>query len=77
MVSEVAHNLGINANMLSRWKSELEQLAEMREAETRKQLELSMLKKEIGRLRMEAEILKKRRPSLRVNQMTTPVHTAA
>ena len=33
MVSEVACNLGINANMLSRWKSEMEQPAEAREAE--------------------------------------------
>ena len=59
MVSEVARNLGINANMLSRWKSELAQPAKVREAESKDRREINRLKKEIRRLRMETEILKK------------------
>ena len=59
MVSEVARNLGINANMLSRWKSELERPAEAREAESRDRRELNRLKKENRRLLMEQETLKK------------------
>ena len=58
-VSEVARNLGINANMLSRWKSELERPAEVRESESRGRQELNRLKKENRRLLMEQEILKK------------------
>ena len=77
MVSEVARNLGINANLLSRRKSELARPAEAREAESRDRQELSRLKKESRRLLMEQETLKKRRPSLRTNWTTTPVHPAA
>ena len=58
-ISETARNLGINANMLSRWKAELDRPAEAREAEARDRQELNRLKKENRRLRMEQEILKK------------------
>ena len=58
-VSDAARNLGINANMLSRWKSELKQPAKAREAKARERRELNRLKKENRRLHMEVEILKK------------------
>ena len=57
-VSEAARNLGICANMLSRWKHELEQPVEIRNAAANNQQELHRLRKENRRLRMEREILK-------------------
>jgi transposase len=62
-VSETARNLGINANMLSRWKREDE--THQHAASTgnglssREQEELRQLRNEVKRLRMEREILKK------------------
>ena len=62
-VSETARNLGINANMLSRWKREDE--AKQQAASTddgissQEKEELRQLRNEVKRLRMEREILKK------------------
>ena len=62
-VSETARNLGINPNMLSRWKRENE--AKQSPAFTRngdtsqEQDELRQLRTEVKRLRMERDILKK------------------
>jgi len=62
-VSETARNLGINANMLSRWKRENE--ANQNAAFTgngrlsEEQDELRQLRNEVKRLRMEREVLKK------------------
>lgn len=62
-VSETARNLGINANMLSRWKREDEAkknpalAGNGRTAEEND--EVRQLRSEVKRLRMEREILKK------------------
>jgi transposase len=62
-VSETARNLGINAHMLSRWKREDE--VKRHNGSTNDGLssqekeELSQLRNEVKRLRMEREILKK------------------
>ena len=62
-VTEAARNLGINAKMLGRWKRQAEQ--ENHRAFSRngqrsaEQEELQRLRKEVKRLRMEREILKK------------------
>ena len=62
-VSETARNLGINANMLSRWKREDE--VKQQAASTDDGLsspekeELRQLRNEVKRLRMEREIFKK------------------
>lgn len=62
-VSETARNLGINANMLSRWKREDE--AKQHAVPTdeglrsQEQEELRQLRNEVKRLRMEREIFKK------------------
>ncbi|ETW92971.1 transposase [Candidatus Entotheonella palauensis] len=59
-VSETARNLGINANMLSRWKREEE--TNQHAASTgnglasKEQEELRQLRNEVKRLRMEREI---------------------
>ena len=54
-VAEASRNLGINANMLSRWKREFEGSA----PSVDEKAELTRLRKENKRLRMEREILKK------------------
>ena len=61
-VSEAARKLGISANMLSRWRSEMKQPPEARQAAANDRQELNRLRKENRRLRMEQEILKKQRP---------------
>ena len=58
-ISDTARNLGINANMLGRWKSELDRPAEEREAEDSDRREMSRLRKELRRTQMERDILKK------------------
>jgi len=62
-VAEAARNLGINANMLSRWKREHERHGEDAFPGTGKitpeQAELHRLRSENKRLRMERDILKK------------------
>ena len=54
-VAEAARNLGVNANMLSRWKQEFEGSAPSVDEKS----ELARLRAENKRLRMEREILKK------------------
>lgn len=56
-IAEVARNLGINCNLLSRWKKELTENSSV-EVDALK-LELKKLQKENKRLEMEREILKK------------------
>ena len=61
-IAEAARNLGVNENMLGRWKREIEGGGE--EAPgiaggTAMQSELNRLRKENKRLKMEREILKK------------------
>ena len=56
-IAEVAKNLGINYNLLSRWKKELTENNSV-EVDALK-LELKRLQKENKRLEMEREILKK------------------
>ena len=62
-VSETARNLGINANMLGRWKREEETKQDDTLTDTslssQEKKELSQLRSEVKRLRMEREILKK------------------
>lgn len=54
-ITEAARNLGVNANMLGRWKQEFEGSAPSVDEKT----ELARLRGENKRLRMEREILKK------------------
>ncbi len=62
-VTEAARNLGINAHMLGRWKSQVEQanngVYRGNGHMSAEQEELLRLRKEVKRLRMEREILKK------------------
>jgi len=62
-VSETARNLGINANMLGRWKREEETKQDDTLTDTglssQEKEELGQLRSEVKRLRMEREILKK------------------
>jgi len=62
-VAEAARNLGLNANMLSRWKRELEKHGEHafpgKGKMTPEQSEIHRLQQENKRLRMERDILKK------------------
>lgn len=62
-VTEAARNLGIHANMLGRWKRQAEQqnyrVFKSNGQVSAEQEELQCLRKEVKRLRMEREILKK------------------
>jgi len=62
-IAEASRNLGINYNMLSRWKIEREKHGEhafpSKGHMTPEQVELTRLKAENKRLRMERDILKK------------------
>jgi len=62
-IAEAARNLGINANMLGRWKRERERHGEHafpgKGSMTPDQAELHRLQAENKRLRMERDILKK------------------
>ena len=61
-ISEAARNLGIHANLLARWKKEIEGSIEEDLAPggaKAMQAELNRLQKENKRLKMEREILKK------------------
>ncbi len=59
-VAEAARQLGINPNMLQRWKGQFSYKKKDSESE-----EVNRLRQEVKRLRMERDILKKRRPSSR------------
>ena len=61
-ITEAARNLGINENMLGRWKREIEGGGEVTQGfqgGATLQAELNRLRKENKRLKMEREILKK------------------
>ena len=62
-VTEAARNLGINAKMLGRWKRQAEWQTNGSSSSnghmTAEHAELLQLRKEVKRLRMEREILKK------------------
>jgi len=62
LISEAARNLGIDANMLGRWKREHESGTEVESSSgsaATMRAELNRLRKENKRLKMEREILKK------------------
>jgi transposase len=62
-VNETARDLGINAKMLERWKRQVRQSSNgvfsVNGHRTAEQEELAHLRKEVKRLKMEREILKK------------------
>ena len=61
-IAEAARNLGVNVNMLGRWKREVEGGGEAvpgLQGGAAMQTELTRLRKENKRLKMEREILKK------------------
>jgi transposase len=61
-ITEAARNLGVNENMLGRWKREIEgggEDAQSLQGGAALQAELNRLRKENKRLKMEREILKK------------------
>ncbi len=58
-VPEAAKSLGINTNMIYRWKEKLEKELEGKSLSIDERAELKKLRKEIKTLRMEKEILKK------------------
>lgn len=61
-ITEAARNLGVNENLLGRWKREIEDVGEESsslQSATAMQAELNKLRKENKRLKMEREILKK------------------
>jgi transposase len=62
-IAEAARNLGVNENMLGRWKREIEgggeEVTDLLHGGRAIQAELNRLRKENKRLKMEREILKK------------------
>lgn len=56
--TEAARNLGVNVSVLRRWKNEIEG-TESGGADAALKSELKSLRKEVKRLKMEREILKK------------------
>lgn len=58
-ISEAARSLGIGSSMLGRWKQELEEEANGSRLVSDERAELSRLREENRRLKMEREILKK------------------
>lgn len=68
-ITEAARNLGVNATMLGRWKREIEGGGEDTpglQGGAALHAELSRLRKENSRLKMECEILKKAYPVARI-----------
>ncbi len=57
--SEAARSLGIGANLIRRWKREFEEEDSGARLSADEREELKRLRKEVGMLRMEKEILKK------------------
>jgi len=59
-ISEAARNLGVNPNLLGRWKREMEESGNSGSVSMMNiQVELKQLRKENKRLKLEREILKK------------------
>ncbi len=57
--AEAGRNLGVNPNLLSKWKREIEEVGGDPGSTVTMQAELKRLRKENKRLKMEREILKK------------------
>ncbi len=57
--TQAARELGINQNLLRTWRKKYGKAAESSELSEDEQVELERLRKEVGRLRMERDILKK------------------
>ena len=76
--AEAARSLGINGNMLGRWvrdsRDESESAFPGKGNLNAEQQEISRLREENKRLRLEKEILKKRRPSSPRRGTEVPVH---
>ena len=58
-VAVAARNLGVSANSLRNWKQKLKSVNEDETMTEDEQMELARLRKEVRRLRMERDILKK------------------
>lgn len=58
-VSKAAEAVGVRENMLYRWKKQYEERQQSQELSPDEKKELLKLRKEVKRLRMEREILKK------------------
>ena len=58
-VAVAARNLGVSANSLRNWKQKLETADEDESMTEDERMELARLRKEVRRLRMERDILKK------------------
>ena len=81
-LAEAARNLGINPQMLGRWKRALSEDDAQHRADADEKAELRKLREEVRRLRMEREILKKATvgmppTSLRKNRAEASIHPAA
>ena len=66
--TQAARELGINQNLLRTWRKKYGKASESSGLSENEQEELDRLRKEVGRLRMERDILKKRRPSSRTKK---------
>ena len=75
-LSQAARDLGVNENLLRSWKRKFSEDPEVILNES-EQKELARLREENRRLRMEREILKKRRPSSRTKRTEIRVHPNA
>jgi len=58
-VAVAARNLGVSANSLRNWKQQIEAVNEDESLTEDERMELAKLRKEVRRLRMERDILKK------------------
>ena len=78
-LAEAARNLGVHANLLRSWKQKIAAEDEQYEAGLTEgeRMELASLRAENKRLRMERDILKKRRPSSRTRSLEVRVHRTA
>mgnify|MGYP003978894515 CR=1 FL=1 len=78
-MAEVARNLGINANILGRWKREAQEEDAFPGKGRMKPMEeeLRRLRRENQQLKMDREILKKRRPSLPRSRSDVFIHQTA
>jgi transposase len=75
-VAQAARELGLNESLLRNWRKKYGKSAEPALSES-DQEELDRLRKEVIRLRMERDILKKRRPSSRTKRTEISVHRTA
>lgn len=76
-VSEAARNLGLSRSMLGRWRQEFDAEKGAERLGEAAREELKRLRSEVKGLRMEREILKKRRPSSPRNRIELSFHRRA